>query len=1008
MKKLLLTASVAAFILASCTDDFQAPNSNNVEGKVTLKATYPVGDELETRTTISSGDISWSDGDAIGLFNAVTTGDVTNAQFSYNGTDFKGDIDVFMGSEYYGYYPYNQLAQLQKDGVMNLYINQYQNYNWEEATPYDATTFWKTTTGSFASGAAPSVGVGSLVNTDTENPTINMTMKGVAGYVVFTVQGFGSDIKTATLTVTNPGDTYKVTEGKIQLAGELKVTVPTFTANTVKGDVNGIEVVSGNDFASNEITLNFGKNGAPLSVDTPVNLWFVVNPMTPFAGSTFTLVFNDDEANPVTKTITTPGAPQYVGANMIRRMANTADPKNPAPFLYAGDYCILPNALAFLEYANLVTNGLSAEQIGYWNASKNKTVQTDYDETNVSYLTTILKSSAFDEATGDLQTTVATSLYDYIKPALITGTIDLTNLLKELQTAVGSESPVIILSSYFDYIRDYFDNGFNGPIGGEIAYTLQGASAKATINGLNVNGDGLFIGTGGVQNTTSDGGKYTFVDGITLTNVTVNAVTEDTNYFLAVTDAAPVTKGIQAISNITIGTGCSLNYKGTTVKNPALFQDIYATDIAQNKKLLNDVPETGISYYATNFNVTSTFSGAFNFVDNKVPVSAFEHAIINDTKYNPILIVQNGTDAGALLNKVAANPTDFSLTDYTKSTSYWTGTSYETSADGNFYAENLAYYSRQNVTGLQPVTMTMDINLMGGVNADLQYGFKNPLTWYSLNGKSQSGYQVNGKGTDGTQYTISNVYIDGTDGNNNKIENDYLTLFGFGSVANSVQVNYITIENTLKNPNAVIAAISQVPATTGGKSLAMVNNLTINVNDAVATFTDNNMSQAAFGGLYANLRRVNMLPLVDQNSKVVMTAQPTIPKGAVFGEIAGLVAIQPSTNDNGSLLVANTFGVNAFGLANVIVNPATATGTVLSLTGFKTTPAAEKDSYQIGNVLLTCNGSAGSYAENMLNVSYQGFTTPSNGLFQFILQSNGQYTWNGKYTVDQSIIDQVK
>ena len=122
MKKLILFASAAAFVLAGCTKELVEESAvPSVSGKSTVIADY---NGLDTRTHLGNDNkFYWDEGDAIGVFNKANE-DNSNGYFvtSDGSSTFKGDLDFFEGKDYYGYYPYYKGAVI-RGGILTVKID---------------------------------------------------------------------------------------------------------------------------------------------------------------------------------------------------------------------------------------------------------------------------------------------------------------------------------------------------------------------------------------------------------------------------------------------------------------------------------------------------------------------------------------------------------------------------------------------------------------------------------------------------------------------------------------------------------------------------------------------------------------------------------------------------------------------------------------------------------------------------------------------------------------------
>ena len=86
MKKILLSLAAVALMMSACTQDVAEPGDYfaSADGKVSVTATF----SPETRTAMAANangglDITWVEGDAIGLFGEDATSTIgTNAEYT--------------------------------------------------------------------------------------------------------------------------------------------------------------------------------------------------------------------------------------------------------------------------------------------------------------------------------------------------------------------------------------------------------------------------------------------------------------------------------------------------------------------------------------------------------------------------------------------------------------------------------------------------------------------------------------------------------------------------------------------------------------------------------------------------------------------------------------------------------------------------------------------------------------------------------------------------------------
>lgn len=790
MKKFLFLSSLAALTLASCSDDFAPGNNLNqgIEGKSIAHVTFPIDNEGGTRTVLGENgkSVIFEIGDAIGLFSTAQGSGVQNAPFVYKptteGDAFVGQIYLTSGKEYYAYYPYSQTQDLSPTDGFTFIINPEQSFNALQCNGTPTENYnWGSTTydGSFSNNTVPGYAIAEA-GKDNE---ISFTLNGLSSFIVIPVTGYTQKpIQQVTLALSN-------SKAPQVIAGQFNVNPETF-ATTQKYTVKPLD--SDTENKGELITLNCGE-GLQLNLGEIVNLWFVVPAGITFDSATLTFVDGIDDGqhefirplnNPYTTKLNAPG-----------RLAYSS--KTPFEYIQGGSAPI-SSALAFLEYANLVTNGLDID-----NYNALITAEGNNSNLALSSLNTFLGETAFVQETqganikGQLKSDAALSM---INPALVTETIDLSpeNVYDEIKDALkltDNKFDVIILPDYFAYLKDYLNNeGLSTSIGGQVDFTLSGLQGTISaensdnnvqIKNLQVNANGLF----------NPGSAYKVnVNGLTFVNTTVNVagIENETNFYFLSNMFAPtgVNTNIVVYEDVVIGEECTIIGAGDA--NTALLNEIYSSQM-------------DVESYITNNSTSITKYGNTLFMQGPKWPADFTKYDVND--FNTIDVQEEGalaivtnttsstgqTNAQTVINKVKANKayngTAYSIysenSDGIK-TSYWTGTNYN--GNGTLgYAENLAYEVINKGTSFK---LTMDLNLMN-------------IPWPILERTGQSNsLVVNGANGDDT-FTISNVMITPA-GYQTTSGTNYFSLFGMNPGVKNLTIDGVTIQNYLENEDGSI------------------------------------------------------------------------------------------------------------------------------------------------------------------------------------------------------------
>ena len=841
MKKFLYLSSAAVIAFASCSDDLGLkPEKPVVEGNNKVIATFPVGAEVETRTTLGIDKngfyYEWEDGDAIGVFNALP-GDVTNGAFRYSGdgNTFLGDPDIFKSNEYYAYYPFSSSKVVTDDNYLNMVIEQNQNYNFTAPNLSDTNTSYPT--GCFAQTAAPAVAFG----TAAQNGEIELTFEPIASYLVFPICGnIEGKVTSVKLTISKPNN-----GGNWNLWGTLAVDMST-VANPYSSTKATLIENNQNFPYGDAITLNTGK-GLELSEDTPVNLWFVVPAGIEMAQSTINLSVTTDA-------LVAGSATTYVSNSQLRVMPSSATPTSMnnikgiyadvsnKPWFFTGgktgapdDAYVIQTQQQFIEYAYVATKG----------------VQAAYDEFKTSVLDPNDNSNQYT-AICDIENMITNG--QELKPAYIPTDVEFN---KSVLARLFGNSTTLEGKNYPDYVYNVYQNYLTtgmlaNSIGGKASYGISGNGALVN---LGVNGPSVF--------TNTDQQYLATVSGITLNGVTVKTKAyAASNSFVAPYDVyAPdgyyngnnstQTIGYN-ITGVTVMSNCiytlAQNSNGQTGARYNFGNVFTAQYNVKNNVYSVKNPNYNSSWkYAQNLNVNS--SNGFNFTSNGVDLSMF-NKVTNSTEGN-LLQVADANMATTLINMLSSDGQGCSV--YDGSTSYWTGNMFDQGVNkgsGNsnkMFAENFAYKIANNSTST--ITMTMNLNLMS----------KN---WYLVSKNATGELKVNGK-----NFAISNVLIDGNNQNAT-----YLTLFGALANVQNLNVSNITISNLNKTTNNVTTYFSpnaQI-AVLAGSSFYMTANpfYTQNVNVSGLTIkvqagSGANGYNKAVGGLYGKLLGENQLHMIN-------------------------------------------------------------------------------------------------------------------------------------------------
>ena len=958
MKKYLFLASAATLLLASCSDDF-APNNGKelaIEGKSVIYAT--ISNEIDTRTeAVPSGNTfayAWNQGDAMGLYGT----NVTNAQYinvspSGESGKFVGQVNLKQGNTYYAYYPFSQ-TQSFSENKFTMAIPAIQNFNYSNFSTSDELV-----AGSFSQGEVPAVAVAEA----TEDDVLEFQLNPLVCYMRFPLTGYGT-VTSVTLQVLN-------SESKpYTLAGSTTID-PTNIGN-------GIATTALGEEAENQtITIETG-NGVELNSTNPVWFWFVVpTGMNLSSGSAKITVNGSLGSQSYTKTFAETAPTTQI--NTPYNLGTATSPYN-----YSGTSYVITNQKQFLEYAYLATSWSTAVE-NYFKIADSYEAENDDDADQIiAEYTDFL--NMVNPTTGVTTPTQATQVQD-LKPALIVNDITFDpeaieawlngegNGLPstpEAATRAGAypnepkpEIPAITLPAYLQgAFGNYAENGYLAPIGGGTPASFIGGDEAAQINGLEINGNGMF-GTATTTNTIT-------ADNLVFTNckVTNTGNVEYGYFFYNVMGAG----NALIMSDITVDTTCSLS----TVKG-ALFNSCYSAWISNVLQYIESKPSSLAYFNVLNVNTRcdlSSFDLASDF--HSIIVKAWIPNVCAVKIANQEQAEQFLQIADIQKNGSSSDPNTLTYCAlYDDTTSYWTGSAFSGS-DG--YAENLAALVQSGTTGT--FTMKMNLNLMGS------YGDNAQTVWWT-NSTNNPAYNISLS----SDYTISNIYIDGE---NNIGTYKALTLFGFTGYTSGngvLTVDDITIDGSNENSDQHVGALWSLPSTENACGKVVVTDMNV---------INTNSYWGAVGGLYAV---VNSGTLANSNyaNSTCSFGSSNAPNPLPQGWLAGYIQYTANTANN--WIIDNTEvpalnGVNAFGISSVVVYGSTTSDTVLlTLKGYNLsgsfTVGTTYTIIDLGSVQVSAATTNSLFANgNTLNIPFGD----GNQFYQFevvISGGNTQFQYKG-------------
>lgn len=944
MKKLFLFASAAAVLATACTDDLGLKSPNNtVEGNTRLVATYVMSGDNNTRTIMENNEegtksYSWAPGDGLAVLPA-SIGASNPSQFAWlNGNNFTGDIDAVgaTGAQFYGIYPWDQKAKITEypGGALSgmageyvaLYISNTQNYNHtaaKEQAPWDP----ETPTGSFQSGIAPAVALGTLTSGDQGNE-LSMKFNPVACYFVVPMQTWED------ITVTNV--TLQVLDGNTpeQIAGQINLDL----SNLKEGyQLPDTPVADSTDPELTTITLECG-NGVEISANGGTNFWFVVPAGLELTGKnievTVTALNSEDKevyskfVKPIDGTVTTT-------QNEIYRIWSNSGKGNSWEF-GSSDSFIVTNIAQFVEYAYLVTNSNVA--ISSW-----LTMKANGGNTSYSSLQNMINWEAGYENGNNVKADYDWSewpkYFSGVKPALI-----MKNLTFSVDELTGLIPEEVLSQTYYNNVYGTFINNggyLPSPMGGEFDYTISGAGEGVTLTGLSVIGvpEMPYMFAGAIQ-----GYKYaksSTVNNINFVNATINveAYADADSYSLL---GYPVG---QNFSNVTVTSANFENANPESLKH--LFTAVYSQwfDQTEDEEVTSEI--AGVSnpsnmLFAENLNIDSNFKFTYAGMEagnfENIQLVKFSSSPLAQNGYAAILTIKDNDDnadnAAALMSRIETNDMPYSVVDST--TSYWTGTAYGTYTwgIGNGTAEELAGVVQGTTANPSFTASDYILNLMGSYNVENEEGVLESTgkNWWNNGGTVT--VTVNDPEED--YLTITNVLIDGTKDGEESSEvsggNNFLTLLGNQSKVNNLVIGTAGSQNGIfiqNNENAtgtlLVAAISSVPQ--DGSSNITVNYMQVDLSEDAVLYEN------VGGGLYVQLDQTSLGYL---NEVSIEPVKGTIEvEDAKLGYLAGNFIA--TVNEN--LTLYNPYDNAAssrypFGKVTIDVTPVEKGNNFINLVGF--------------------------------------------------------------------------
>lgn len=266
----------AAIVLVGCSKNVEIPQGtqevlSNETGKHTLHAGF---ESVDTKTYIDDNlHLHWTKDDRIGVFDGKTY----NFQYKFRGEtgDNRADFDLVPPS---GPYSANELKPAARYAVYP-YVEETQINDETKAISFTLPAVQQYAPNSFGLGA------NTMVAVTKDMDDWFLSFKNVGGYVVFSLYGEGTVIKSITFT-SQAGET---------LAGKAEITA----SNTSDPTVSFMSPLDDTHVSS--LTLDCGE-GVTLGAtqDEAKAFWFVVPPVTLSNG--FSVTFTNTDGETITRT----------------------------------------------------------------------------------------------------------------------------------------------------------------------------------------------------------------------------------------------------------------------------------------------------------------------------------------------------------------------------------------------------------------------------------------------------------------------------------------------------------------------------------------------------------------------------------------------------------------------------------------------------------------------------------------------------------------------------------
>lgn len=738
-------------MLASCSKELTEEVAP-VFDKSTIFATYEA-DQGSTRSVATPNqkdgyDFTWENGDAIGVFNAVSK-DAANAHFGYTNivdgvAEFQGDLDFLEDGEYVGYYPYEkdrELSVVNNLDVITLNIPATQNYRFSSThAKYDKTA------GSFAANVNPAVAYGK-----NNEGKLEMKFLPVASYLRVPIKGSGT-VKNLELTIKNEGNAEQT------IAGAFTATVASIkTAETSKD----VKINSITDNSGKTITLNCGK-GVELNPEIATNFWFVI----PAGIQAYTFEITVNGSAKVEDKLT------YSLKNELVVAVNTPYTLSGANFTWIeGNKCAITDEFSFMLY--------------------------QYAANNV------------DDLTDEVDAVLGLKNGAKIKDALIFKPLDYTQKTTFDQALCLPYGDA--LNFVKAAIDNYNKEGFK-PLKGVVSSAVKdenGKPAAATIKGLKVTGNGLLsVKTftniafeGATVTTTATTPAYflatvptakTDYPGVTLKDCVLKAPEGVTTaaVFNTVAANAVTDEMYEAFGGLVNG----VKFNGQAVAYANTLQagknDYSAKPVSKN--FIAGATETTDEVNLFNA-ISANDKGGIVAVADAAAAKVFTENVTASKVGNYCSVVT--------VDVVAATGT--ATPQYKVNKSYWTGLIADSMKDdGVFTAEELAYIVKNNnyPANATPsaIPLTNDIDLMGDVTVGANglvtsatgKNWAEVLEQVVMGTNSNRTLRIDGTKDDAkSNYTISNIRI----APKAESEAPFVSLFGYDAAVANLNVNKLYI-----------------------------------------------------------------------------------------------------------------------------------------------------------------------------------------------------------------------